>query len=151
MASAETNPTPGDEQHQQAMAAAAQMNADAMNAAAATAQQQMAMGHMQANMMFTPAMPSSAPNTYYGMPPAEEQPIFVNARQYSRILKRREARKKIGTADLTQSGVSKDARRQAYQHESRHKHAMRRQRGAGGRFLSKAEKEALLKQTEGTA
>ncbi|KAJ1563491.1 Transcriptional activator [Nowakowskiella sp. JEL0078] len=53
-----------------------------------------------------------------------EEPMYVNQKQYYRILKRREARAK---AD---QGLQ-----QGYIHESRHKHAMRRPRGPGGRFL----------------
>lgn len=72
---------------------------------------------------------------------AEEQPIFVNAKQYNRILKRRESRKKqLGTDAMS---VIHTKPRRAYLHESRHKHAKNRVRGVGGRFLSKAEKDAL--------
>ncbi|KAL8798103.1 MAG: hypothetical protein Q9182_006954 [Xanthomendoza sp. 2 TL-2023] len=68
----------------------------------------------------------------------EEAPLYVNAKQFHRILKRRVARQKLEEAlRLTSKG------RKPYLHESRHKHAMRRPRGPGGRFLTAEEVAAI--------
>ena len=73
----------------------------------------------------------------------EESPLYVNAKQFHRILKRRVARQKLEEQlRLTSKG------RKPYLHESRHNHAMRRPRGPGGRFLTADEVAAMEKAGE---
>lgn len=64
-----------------------------------------------------------------------EEPLYVNAKQFERILARRRAR-----ARLEARGIFVKERPK-YLHESRHRHAANRRRGPGGQFdnLQKAE------------
>lgn len=116
--------------------------------------------------MLSPAMPNSQPILSHGaarpvmtsMPQShspemcgaglEDSPLYVNAKQFHRILKRRIARQKLEDAlRLTSKG------RKPYLHESRHNHAMRRPRGPGGRFLTADEvaeiEKAKFERTDG--
>lgn len=87
-----------------------------------------------------PVQPPGAPPQQDGAQggQVEESPLYVNAKQFHRILKRRMARQKLEEAlRLTNKG------RKPYLHESRHNHAMRRPRGPGGRFLTAEEVSAM--------
>lgn len=70
----------------------------------------------------------------------DQEPLYVNAKQYHRIVKRRAARARLEELNrLVRS-------RKPYLHESRHRHACSRPRGKGGRFLTADEIEALRKE-----
>lgn len=75
----------------------------------------------------------------------EEDPVYVNAKQYHRIMIRRQQRAKL---DAKLGSTARE--RKQFLHESRHRHAMRRPRGPGGRFLTKAEIAALEAKTSPT-
>lgn len=128
------------------MAAAQQMQQRRMStqiSSPAMQQPQPVMGHPVARPPGPPQMaqpPQAHPQSpeIVGTTQTEEAPLYVNAKQFHRILKRRIARQKLEDAlRLTSKG------RKPYLHESRHNHAMRRPRGPGGRFLTAEEVAAM--------
>ncbi|KAJ5140921.1 CCAAT-binding transcription factor subunit B [Penicillium atrosanguineum] len=93
-----------------------------------------------APMAAAPVQPNHASPEMVASTNQEESPLYVNAKQFHRILKRRVARQKLEEQlRLTSKG------RKPYLHESRHNHAMRRPRGPGGRFLTADEVAAMDK------
>ncbi|KAF2459733.1 CCAAT-binding transcription factor (CBF-B/NF-YA) subunit B-domain-containing protein [Lineolata rhizophorae] len=116
----------------------------------AVQQPQPVMNHNAPRTSVPPQMAPQAPQVQHQQRSSEvvadgavESPLYVNAKQFHRILKRRLARQKLEDAlRLTSKG------RRPYLHESRHNHAMRRPRGPGGRFLT-AEEVAAMNKKEG--
>ena len=91
----------------------------------------------------------SDPNNPPHDQPTDDEPLYVNAKQYYRILKRRVARARLEEVHrlsrqrkvtiICLQPVQSSYLSKPYLHESRHKHAMRRPRGPGGRFLTAEE------------
>ncbi|KAJ3545869.1 hypothetical protein NM208_g2286 [Fusarium decemcellulare] len=70
--------------------------------------------------------------------------LYVNAKQYHRILKRRITRHKL------EEYLAGSKKRRPYLHESRHRHAMRRMRDRSGRFLPTEKKDEMVRDKEKT-
>lgn len=140
-------------------AAAAHHSQAALQAAAAHQQQQKAgqlqqpVTTQQPQMVGAPQPQQHFQNTQQQMVAPAPRPTFVNAKQYRRILKRREARAKMDEYLNKKRELLRKQRQQSdasggkkpYMHESRHRHAMKRPRGPGGRFLTKDELVAYYK------
>ncbi|BFY99112.1 hypothetical protein BsWGS_02152 [Bradybaena similaris] len=73
-----------------------------------------------------------------------DEPLYVNAKQYHRILKRRQARAKLES----EGRIPKE--RQKYLYESRHRHALNRVRGSGGVFIAGDNKPIVQKPMHST-
>jgi hypothetical protein len=131
-------------------AAAAHHSQAALQAAAAHQQQKAGTTQQQQQMGGGPQQQQPPPQQHFQnaqqqMVAPAPRPTFVNAKQYRRILKRREARAKMEEYLNKKREMLRKLRQESdasggkknYMHESRHRHAMKRPRGPGGRFLTK--------------
>ena len=140
-------------------AAAAAHHSQAALQAAAAHQQQAVVQHKAGQMQQPGTTQQSQPpgqqqqhfqNVQQQMVAPAPRPTFVNAKQYGRILKRREARAKMEEylnnkrEKIRKQRQESDASggKKPYMHESRHRHAMKRPRGPGGRFLTKVSQQS---------
>ena len=69
---------------------------------------------------------------------AESRTVYINSAQFPIIMARRKLR--------VDGKISTSTSRKPYLHESRHKHACKRKRGPGGRFLTREEMKKLQEQ-----
>ena len=72
--------------------------------------------------------------------PINTQPIYINPKQYYRILRRREIRTQLRNRLIRQNKVQTlyKMNGNTFKHKSRHKHAKKRPRGPRGQFLKKS-------------
>jgi hypothetical protein len=89
-----------------------------------------------------PTTPENASRKILPFAAAAVPAVYVNPKQYKRIIIRRQNRMRLER--LISSRVPK--RTPHYLHESRHVHAMKRQRGPGGRFMPLSGSPAASKQ-----
>ncbi|KAG7304782.1 hypothetical protein JYU34_010147 [Plutella xylostella] len=128
-------PAPAIDQHQIIhQPTVINLNGNLVQVANAVQPQQMVSQPNIVMMVNNASTTQNAPSPSTDAASDEEPLLYVNARQYKRILKRRAAR-----ARLHELGkIPKE--RPKYLHESRHRHAMNRIRGEGGRFHSGSRK-----------
>lgn len=95
------------------------------------------------------ALMATPPNSVPLATDAVLEPVYVNAKQYHGILRRRQSRAKA------ESQNKANKTRKPYLHESRHLHALKRARGSGGRFVNtkavegKQDNESVDKKDDG--